>query len=287
MTIDSPGSLPGQTLEPIYNSGLVDFTWKTFTPCDTFLNISFNIFFSFIIKNENLGKEEDENRLLLMYNDEFPNGTSSATAAHAKGVVAFDGQSGFWLVHSVPRFPPAPDGGPPGTKGNYSYPTTGLRYGQTMLCVSLPLHQADLIGEWRDQWVHILLWNCYGSCFTLHYGPQKYQTHERECLVEHVRAPVKWVSLPFPRGSKFLATCMIFASHRYRCSNLDKAIIFPFNFGQNSFIGGKKKFLHCYELMITRKLQKETCKQGLFPKQEYIIIWKRRTTRGWIEITNR
>ncbi|EFX90243.1 hypothetical protein DAPPUDRAFT_39768 [Daphnia pulex] len=109
--IDSPSSLPGQTLEPIYNSPV------------------------------------NNKRLLLMYNDEFPNGTSSETSAHAKGVVAFDGQSGFWLVHSVPRFPPAPDGGPPGTKGNYSYPTTGLRYGQTMLCVSLPLHQADLIGK--------------------------------------------------------------------------------------------------------------------------------------------
>nr|CAH0105406.1 unnamed protein product [Daphnia galeata] len=119
MTIDSPGSLPGQTLEPIYNTGL----------------------------KEGIGREEDDKRLLLMYNDEFPNGTSSETAAHAKGVVAFDGQSGFWLVHSVPRFPPAPNDGPPGTKGNYLYPTTGLRYGQTMLCVSLPLHQADLIGK--------------------------------------------------------------------------------------------------------------------------------------------
>lgn len=97
-----------------------------------------------------VGDEGDDKRLLLMYNDEFPNGTSSETSAHAKGVVAFDGQSGFWLVHSVPRFPPAPGDGPPGTKGNYSYPTTGLRYGQTMLCVSLPLDQADLIGEWRD-----------------------------------------------------------------------------------------------------------------------------------------
>lgn len=87
-------------------------------------------------------KQEVE-RLLLMYNDEWPNGTSSQTAAHAKGVVAFDGRSGFWLVHSVPRFPPAPG-------VNYSFPITGLRYGQTMLCFSLPFNQADLIGKGVD-----------------------------------------------------------------------------------------------------------------------------------------
>lgn len=90
--------------------------------------------------------QQDEGQLLLMYNDEFPNGTSSETAAHAKGVVAFDATSGFWLVHSVPRFPPAP--GPPSASAtNYSFPVTGLRYGQTMLCISLSFSQADLVGE--------------------------------------------------------------------------------------------------------------------------------------------
>jgi deoxyribonuclease-2 len=79
-------------------------------------------------------------RLVLMYNDEWPNGTSSETAAHAKGVVAFDNISGFWLSHSVPRFPPAPG-------SSYSFPPTGIKYGQTMLCVSLPFSQADLVGR--------------------------------------------------------------------------------------------------------------------------------------------
>ncbi len=95
--------------------------------------------------------QKDESQLLLMYNDEFPNGTSSETAAHAKGVVAFDATSGFWLVHSVPRFPPAPD--PPSASAtNYSFPVTGLRYGQTMLCISLPFSQADLVGECLKLW---------------------------------------------------------------------------------------------------------------------------------------
>lgn len=77
-----------------------------------------------------------------MYNDEWPNGTSSETSAHAKGVVAMDGQSGFWLVHSIPRFPPSPA---PGV--NYTLPVTGLRYGQTMLCLSFGFDQADPIGR--------------------------------------------------------------------------------------------------------------------------------------------
>lgn len=83
-----------------------------------------------------------------MYNDEFPNGTSSETAAHAKGVVAFntidDGTvgGGFWMAHSIPRFPPA---SAPGAQ--FSFPPTGLKYGQTVLCLSMPVQQANSIGS--------------------------------------------------------------------------------------------------------------------------------------------
>ena len=81
-----------------------------------------------------------------MYNDELPNGTtSSETHAHAKGVVAFDAPlaaTGFWILHSVPHYPPDP-----ASSGGYSYPVTGVTYGQTMLCVSLPTQQADLVGR--------------------------------------------------------------------------------------------------------------------------------------------
>lgn len=106
-SIDSPDSIVALTLQPLYQFS------NTTTEMD---------------------------RLVLMYNDEWPNGTSSETAAHAKGVVAFDNVSGFWLSHSVPRFPPAPG-------SSYSFPPTGIKYGQTMLCVSLPFSQADLVGE--------------------------------------------------------------------------------------------------------------------------------------------
>jgi Deoxyribonuclease II len=81
-------------------------------------------------------------KLLLMYNDELPNGTTSQSAAHAKGVVAFDRSAGFWMLHSVPRYPP--DSG-----ATYSYPVTGFKYGQTVLCLTLPFSSANEIGNHR------------------------------------------------------------------------------------------------------------------------------------------
>ncbi len=53
--------------------------------------------------------------------------------AHAKGVVAFDSNSGFWLIHSVPNFPDA-------SATAYDFPGTvqqpgGRKYGQSFMCV--------------------------------------------------------------------------------------------------------------------------------------------------------
>jgi phospholipase C len=41
-----------------------------------------------------------------MYNDEKPDGSTSSYRGHTKGVSAFDANGGFFLDHSVPRFPP-------------------------------------------------------------------------------------------------------------------------------------------------------------------------------------
>merc|ERR1712048_813520 len=41
-----------------------------------------------------------------MYNDEHPNGKKSTSWAHSNGVIGFDGTSGFWLTHSMPKWPP-------------------------------------------------------------------------------------------------------------------------------------------------------------------------------------
>ncbi|XP_026330669.1 deoxyribonuclease-2-alpha-like [Hyposmocoma kahamanoa] len=57
-------------------------------------------------------------------------------SGHTKGVILGDKFTSLWLVHSVPRFPPVPD-----VHGlnisSYGYPQTGMKYGQSMLCVSV------------------------------------------------------------------------------------------------------------------------------------------------------
>lgn len=98
-----------------------------------------------------------------MYNDELPNGTTSSEAhAHAKGVVVFneaDGQ-GFWMLHSIPHYPPAPSG-----EAAYSFPATGIIYGQTIICVSLPIGQANLVGPVeRKLFLSDFFLNSYYDC---------------------------------------------------------------------------------------------------------------------------
>jgi deoxyribonuclease-2 len=83
---------------------------------------------------------EDNDFLYIMYNDQPPEGEESGTLGHTKGSVVFDGTSGFWLVHSAPRYVPE-------QKSGYSYPTTATRYGQTMLCLTLNKDNADKLGE--------------------------------------------------------------------------------------------------------------------------------------------
>lgn len=78
--------------------------------------------------------------LIIMYNDEPPEQKSDEARGHTKGVIAADATGGFWLVHSVPKFPPS-------DYKAYSYPPTGHLYGQSFLCISLSASELDTIGE--------------------------------------------------------------------------------------------------------------------------------------------
>lgn len=78
--------------------------------------------------------------LVIMYNDEPPEQKSDETRGHTKGVVAADATGGFWLVHSVPKYPAS-------DYKAYSYPPTGHLYGQSFLCISLSAAELDSIGE--------------------------------------------------------------------------------------------------------------------------------------------
>ncbi|KAM9688261.1 deoxyribonuclease-2-alpha [Trichechus inunguis] len=80
----------------------------------------------------------------LLYNDQPPKSSrvwDSSSRGHTKGVLLLDQEGGFWLVHSVPRFPP------PASSAAYSWPYSARRYGQTLLCVSFPLTQFLTIGR--------------------------------------------------------------------------------------------------------------------------------------------
>ncbi len=87
-------------------------------------------------------KNKQKELLYVMYNDEHPDGKTSITAGHTKGVVVFGKDTGFWLVHSVPKYPPE------AATGTYAYPHTGQHYGQSFLCISLRTKEsAGSIGQ--------------------------------------------------------------------------------------------------------------------------------------------
>ncbi|XP_058381570.1 deoxyribonuclease-2-alpha [Diceros bicornis minor] len=80
----------------------------------------------------------------LLYNDQPPKSSraqDSSSRGHMKGVLLLDRDGGFWLDHSVPRFPP------PASSAAYSWPPGARTYGQTLLCVSFPLAQFQNIGR--------------------------------------------------------------------------------------------------------------------------------------------
>jgi len=69
----------------------------------------------------------------LMYNDQWPSGKTCSACGHTKGVLGFDVNGGFWLVHSTPRFPLEPS-----IEAFYSFPANERIYGQSYLCITLP-----------------------------------------------------------------------------------------------------------------------------------------------------
>lgn len=78
----------------------------------------------------------------LVYNDEPTNRNASFVLGHAKGLVVADKNTGFWLVHSVPKFPYLPYQ----NNNTYTYPPTGLKFGQSFLCVSMVAEELDKVG---------------------------------------------------------------------------------------------------------------------------------------------
>ena len=105
-----------------------------------------------------------------MYNDQPPNEPARLTNGHTKGAIITDENEGFWLIHSVPNFPPEPNTGEDVIKskvddsvdtnnsetktnskdlpaGGYSYPNSGRVNGQSFLCISMSGENLDTIGK--------------------------------------------------------------------------------------------------------------------------------------------
>ncbi|XP_054709923.1 deoxyribonuclease-2-like [Uloborus diversus] len=76
------------------------------------------------LRDFHMNKEE---LTYIMYNDDPPKGFSGSANGHLKGVVAFNDETGFWLVHSIPKFV---------SPSSYEYPENALDNGQSVLCVT-------------------------------------------------------------------------------------------------------------------------------------------------------
>lgn len=78
-----------------------------------------------------------------MWNDEIPNGATSSSKAHSKGVMGYSSAGGFLLRHSTPRFPPHR------SSGYHGLPEDEHIYGQTFLCTSVALAELNrLAGQY-------------------------------------------------------------------------------------------------------------------------------------------
>lgn len=84
---------------------------------------------------------DKSSNFLFMYSDDDPIKPADSYRGHAKGVSLFDSTTGFWLIHSVPNFPPMKI---------YSYPSTAEKYGQSFFCSSMEVqHLAELAEHWK------------------------------------------------------------------------------------------------------------------------------------------
>jgi len=67
----------------------------------------------------------------VLYNDQPPeNNSTNPSFGHTKGVMIFDRNGGFWLLHSAPRWPPA-------FGKTYVFPLPQTVNGQSFLCTTI------------------------------------------------------------------------------------------------------------------------------------------------------
>jgi deoxyribonuclease-2 len=78
---------------------------------------------------------------VALYNDQPPFMSASSSYAHGKGMLITDSTSGFWFVHSMPRWPAnLSSNASPG-------PFPSDVYGQSITCITVSAASADLIAS--------------------------------------------------------------------------------------------------------------------------------------------
>jgi len=89
----------------------------------------------------------------MMWNDEEPVTDKQLDQAHAKGLLAFDGVSGFLLVHSAPEFPVSLS---LWKSMGYTYPGPQIYYGQSFMCMTLAMSQFETVMQALNiDWVEV------------------------------------------------------------------------------------------------------------------------------------
>jgi len=85
---------------------------------------------------------------VAVYNDDDDVGHTLKSHAHAKGVIVFNAQGGFWMIHSLPRWPKRRSTGYDGLPDS--------TYGQSFMCLSLDAKTFDDVGKLiATNWVQL------------------------------------------------------------------------------------------------------------------------------------
>nr|XP_006014337.2 PREDICTED: deoxyribonuclease-2-beta-like [Latimeria chalumnae] len=137
----------------------------------------------------------------MMYNDDPELLQTWTKIKHSKGVLLLDKSQGFWLIHSVPRFPPVP------VKG-YGYPSSGRLYGQTAICVTYKFKQFIEIGA------QLLYYNSnvYSCSFPDAFLPELSDLHVLcKGSQQHLTSNRRLTKLESAQGEKFVS----FAKSQY------------------------------------------------------------------------
>ncbi|CAH1246795.1 DNASE2 [Branchiostoma lanceolatum] len=91
---------------------------------------------------DNVNKMRQEQGAYFAYNDQWPDGQLYKNKGHAKGSILFDKDGGFWLVHSLPRFPNW-------LEEAYNWPVGDFstKYAHIFMCVTFEHSAFRMIGK--------------------------------------------------------------------------------------------------------------------------------------------